>query len=76
MTVTAAEFHANFGKYLAMLSGGDIFITQNGKTIAKLVKPAGSAVDAISGLLEGKLPEELDAKALRGERLERYAVDD
>ena len=76
MTVTAAEFHANFDKYLAMLSGGDILITQNGKTIAKLVKPSGSAVDALSGLLKGKLPEELGAKALREERLARYAVDD
>ena len=76
MTVTAAEFHANFDKYLAMLSGGDILITQNGKTIAKLVKPSGSAVDALSALLKGKLPEELDAKALRDERLARYAVDD
>ena len=76
MTVTAAEFHANFGKYLSMLSGGDIFITQDGKTIAKVVKPSGSAVDSISGLLEGRLPEGLDAKVLREGRLERYAADD
>ena len=31
------------------------------KTVPKLVKSAGSAVDAISGLLKNKLPEEPDA---------------
>lgn len=75
MTVTAAEFHANFGKYLDMLSGGDIYITQNGRTVAKLVKPAESAVDSLSGLLAGTLPADFDAKALREERLKRYEID-
>ncbi len=46
---------------------------QNEKTVPKLVKSAGSAVDAISGLLKNKLPEEPDAKALRLERLGSYA---
>lgn len=76
MTVTAAEFHANFRKYLDLLSHGDIFITQNGKTVAKLVKPAVSAVDSLSGLLAGKLPDDFDARALREERLDRYEADD
>ena len=76
MTVTAAEFHANFNKYLDLLAGGDIFITQDGKTIAKLVKPARSAVDSLSGLLAGKLPDHFDAKELREERLDRYEADD
>lgn len=76
MTVTAAEFHANFSKYLELLLGEDIFITQNGRTIAKLVKPNVSAVDSLSGLLAGKVPEDLDAKSLREERLGRYAADD
>ena len=56
--------------------GEDIFITQNGRTIAKLVKPNASAVDSLSGLLAGKVPEDFDAKSLREERLGRYAADD
>lgn len=66
MTVTAAEFHANFSKYLDLLLGEDILITQNGKAVAKLVKPTESAVDAISGLLAGKLPDGFNAKSPQG----------
>ena len=76
MVVTATEFKVNFGKYLSLLTMEDIYITKNGKTVAKVSNPNVSAVDAISGLLEGKLPEGMDAKALREERLRKYAPDD
>lgn len=76
MIVTATEFKTNFGKYLDMLLLEDIFITRNGKTIAKMVNPNVSAVDAISGMLAGKLPNDYDAKALREERLKKYEIDD
>ena len=39
MIVTATEFKTNFGKYLDMLRSEDIFITRNGKTVAKMVNP-------------------------------------
>lgn len=76
MIVTATEFKTNFGKYLDMLPSEDIYITRNGKTIAKLVNPNVSAVDSISGLLAGKLPDNFDVKALREERLDKYEIDD
>ena len=76
MVVTATEFKVNFGKYLAMLPKEDIFITKNGKTVAKVSNPNISAVDAISGLLTGKLPDSYDAKTLREERIRKYALDD
>lgn len=76
MVVTATDFKVNFGKYLALLASEDIFITKNGKTIAKVSNPNISAVDAISGILAGKLPLDYDAKALREERLGKYASDD
>ena len=76
MVVTATEFKVNFGKYLSMLASEDIFITKNGKMVAKVSNPNISAVDAISGILAGKLPPDYDAKALREERLGRYALDD
>ena len=76
MVVTATEFKVNFGKYLSLLKTEDIYITKNGKKIAKVSNPNVSAVDAISGLLAGKLTEEYDAKTLREERLRKYALDD
>ncbi len=35
MVVTAAEFKANFGKYLELITKEDIFITRNGKRSLK-----------------------------------------
>lgn len=76
MVVTATEFKTNFGKYLDMLLHEDIFITRNGKTVAKMVNTNVSAVDSISGILEGKLPGNFDAKDMREERLQKYEIDD
>ncbi|MCD8382353.1 MAG: type II toxin-antitoxin system Phd/YefM family antitoxin [Clostridiales bacterium] len=76
MVVTATEFKTNFGKYLDMLLSEDIFITRKGKVVAKVVNPNVSAVDTISGMLAGKLPEEYDARSIREERLNKYALDD
>jgi len=76
MVVTATDFKVNFGKYLGMLATEDIFITKNGKMIAKVSNPNVSAVDAISGLLAGKIPDSYDTKMLREERLRKYALDD
>lgn len=76
MIVTATEFKTNFGKYLDMLRSEDIFITRNGKTVAKMVNPNVSAVESISGMLAGKLADYYDAKMLREERLAKYEVDD
>ena len=76
MVVTATEFKVNFGKYLGLLASEDIFITKNGETIAKVSNPNISAVDAISGILAGKLPPDYNAKDLREERLRNYALDD
>lgn len=76
MVITVTEFETNFGKYFDILLSEDIFITRNGKTVAKMVNPNVSAVDSISGMLAGKLPDNCDAKALREERLAKYETDD
>ena len=76
MVVTATEFKTNFGRYLELLRSEDIYITKNGKTVAKMVNPNVSAVDQISGILEGKLPDEYDVKMLREERMEKYETSD
>lgn len=38
MTVTATEFKANLGKYLELAAIQDVFITKNGKNIARLTR--------------------------------------
>ena len=74
MVVTATEFKTNFGKYLELIAHEDIFITRNGKTIAKVVNPQVSAVDSIRGMLNNA-PHDIDLDSLREERLSRYEED-
>lgn len=78
MIITATEFKTNFGKYLEMisLSQEDIFITKNGKTVAKVSNPQISAVDKISGVLAGLVPDDFDSSDIRKERLKKYEADD
>lgn len=71
MVVTATEFKTNFGKYLELVAQEDVFITRNGKTIAKVVNPQISAVDSLRGLLKGA-PSDLDQNTVREERLFKY----
>ena len=71
MIVTATEFKTNFGKYLDMVTKEDIFITRNGKTIAKVINPQVSAVDSLRGMLKN-VPSDLDLDSLREERLSKY----
>lgn len=70
MIVTATEFKTNFGKYLDMLTKEDIFITRNGKTIAKVINPQVSAVDSLRGMLKNA-PSDIDMDSLREERLSK-----
>ena len=71
MVVAAAEFKANFGKYLELIAKEDIFITRNGKTVAKVVNPQISAVDSLRGMLIN-ISSDIDADSLREERLLKY----
>lgn len=74
MVVTATEFKTNFGKYLEMAAKEDIFITRNGKTIAKVVNPQISAVDSLRGILKNA-PSDINRDLLREERLSKYEDD-
>ena len=71
MVVTATEFKTNFGKYLELVAQEDVFITRNGKTIAKVINPQLSAVDSLRGLLKNA-PSDLDPDFVREERLSKY----
>ena len=70
MIITATEFKANFGKYIDMVAEEELYITKNGKTIAKVINPNISAVDSIRGMLKD-IPD-IDLKAEREERLKKY----
>ena len=71
MIVTATEFKTNFGKYLELIAKEDVFITRNGKIIAKVVNPQISAVDSRRGILKD-VPADLDLESIREERLAKY----
>lgn len=71
MIITATEFKTNFGKYLDLTAKEDIFITRNGKTVAKVVNPRVSAVDSLRGILKDA-PPDIDMDSLRKERLSKY----
>lgn len=72
MIVTATEFKTNLGKYLEMASSQDIFITKNGKNIARLTSPAVNKLALLDDLV-GIVPQEkeMDENTIREERLSR-----
>ena len=39
MSITATELKSNLGKYLKLAENEDIFITRNGKVVAKTFQP-------------------------------------
>lgn len=71
MIIPATEFKTNFGNYLKLVEKEDILITKNGKPIARISNPRTQAVDKLSGVLKGKVPDNLDRHSLKEERLEK-----
>ena len=76
MEVSATQFKLNFGHYLEQSRFEDIWISKNGKPIAKLVSTSVSSVDAISGILKGTSPAGTNRHSIREERLSDYEVHD
>lgn len=70
MQVTATEFKTNLGKYLNLVSQTEIYITRNGKEIAKLTKPDHDRAALLDSLV-GILPEDSveDEHSIKEERL-------
>ena len=68
MSVTATEFKMNFGKYLLMAATEDIFITRNGKTVAKLTAPYQNKLDTVNSLF-GSVPDTVTLEEAKEERL-------
>lgn len=58
MAITASELKANLGKYLDLAMKEDIYITKNGKLIAKLSTPfedRQATVDSLYGILSDEI---------------------
>ena len=72
MIVTATEFKNNLGKYLEMAAIQDVFITKNGKNIARLTSPSVNKMAVLDSLV-GIVPVEsaMDEDSIREERLAR-----
>jgi len=68
MSISATEFKMNFGKYLILAETEDIYITKNGKVVAKLTNPNQDRVD-IANSLFGILPADISVEDARNERL-------
>ena len=70
MSITATELKNNLGKYLLLAETEDIFITKNGKVVAKLVNPYQNRVDTAKSLF-GILPKDANIEESRAERLNK-----
>ena len=68
MSITATELKNNLGKYLMLAATEDIFITRNGKVVAKLSNPHQDRVDIAKSLF-AILPNEPTLEQAREERL-------
>lgn len=68
MSITATELKLNLGKYLLLAATQDIYITRNGKTIAKLVSPYQDRVNTVDTLF-GSVPDTITLEEAREERL-------
>ena len=69
MSITATELKQNLGKYLLLSASEDIFITKNGKVVAKLTNPNQNRVDTARSLF-GILPENANLEDAKEERLD------
>lgn len=72
MIVTATELKNNLGKYLETAASQDIFITKNGKSIARLTSPAVNKLVLLDDLV-GIVPQDqtIDENTTREARLSR-----
>lgn len=70
MSITATELKNNLGKYLILAEKEDIFITKNGKVIAKITNPYQKRVD-IANSLFGILSDDITLEESKKERLSK-----
>lgn len=67
MSITATELKMNLGKYLLLAETEDIYITKNGKVVAKLSNPNQDRVDVAKSLF-GVIPADMTLEEAQEER--------
>lgn len=70
MSITATELKLNLSKYLLLAETEDIYITRNGKVVAKLSNPFQDRVDMAKSLF-GILLSDITLEESREERLSK-----
>ncbi len=70
MSITATELKMNLGKYLLLAEKEDVFITRNGKVIAKLTNPYQDRIETAKSLF-GILPADITLEEAQNERLNK-----
>lgn len=70
MSITATEFKKNLGKYLLLAETIDIFITRNGKVVAKLTNPNQDRVNRAESLF-GILSDDRTLEESKKKRLSK-----
>lgn len=68
MFITATELKSNLGKYLLLAATEDVFITRNGRTVAKLTSPYQNKLDTVDSLF-GSVPATMTLEEAQKERL-------
>ena len=70
MSITATELKSNLGKYLLLAETEDIYITRNGKVVAKLSNPNQDRVEMAKSLF-GIISDDITLEEAREERLSK-----
>lgn len=70
MSITATELKENLSKYLVLAESEDVFITRNGKVVAKLTNPFQNRID-IARSLFGAVPNDITLEEANKERLSK-----
>ncbi|MGI6162797.1 MAG: type II toxin-antitoxin system Phd/YefM family antitoxin [Bacillota bacterium] len=70
MLITATELKTNLGKYLELAAKQDIYVTKNGRRVAKLTSATTDKVALLDSLV-GIVPKAVDMDDARIERLSR-----
>ncbi len=70
MSITATELKMNLAKYLLLASTQDIYVTKNGKVVAKLTSPYQDKVGVAESLI-GIIPADVSLDDAKKERLSK-----
>lgn len=71
MIVTATEFKKNIGKFLALSEKEDIYITKNGRNVARLTNPNADRIEMAKSLF-GILPPSVSLEEAKEGRISKH----